>query len=76
MKYAVDKIEGDIVVLENISTNNIKYVNLKTLPYNIKEGTILKYYNKEYIIDIEEKNIREKRIKDKLERLKNLNKGD
>ena len=76
MKYAVDKIEGDIVVLENISTNNIKYVNLKTLPNNIKEGTILKYYNKEYIIDIEEKNIREKRIKDKLERLKNLNKGD
>ena len=34
MKYAVDKIEGDIVVLDNISSNNIKYSIEQTILNN------------------------------------------
>ena len=72
MKYAVDRIENNIVVLENINNNSIKEVSIEKLPNNIKEGTILKYYNKTYTIDTNEENIRRKRIQDKLDRLKRL----
>lgn len=72
MKYAVDRIENNIVVLENINNNSIKEVSIDELPNNIKEGTILKYYNKAYTIDTNEENIRRKRIQDKLDRLKRL----
>ena len=72
MKYAVDRIENNIVVLENINNNSIKEVNIDELPNNIKGGTILKYYNKTYTIDTNEENIRRKRIQDKLDRLKRL----
>ena len=72
MKYAVDRIENNIVVLENINNNSIKEVSIDELPNNIKEGTILKYYNKTYTIDTNEENIRRKRIQDKLDRLKRL----
>lgn len=73
MKYAVDRIENNIVVLENINNNSIKEVSIEELPNNIKEGTILKYYNETYTIDTNEENIRRKRIQDKLDRLKRLN---
>lgn len=72
MKYAVDRIENNIVVLENINNNSIKEVSIDKLPNNIKEGAILKYYNKTYTIDTNEENIRRKRIQDKLDRLKRL----
>ena len=41
MKYAVDKIEGNIVTLESLDTKEKKEVLLEVLPSSIKEGTIL-----------------------------------
>ena len=41
MKYAVDKIEENIVTLESLDTKEKKEVPLEVLPSNIKEGTIL-----------------------------------
>ena len=76
MKYAVDRIENNIVVLENINNNSIREVNINELPNNIKEGTILKYYNKKYIIDTKEEENRRERIQEKLERLKRIKKGE
>ena len=72
MKYAVDRIENNIAILENISDNSIKEVDIDELPNNIKEGTILKYYDRIYSIDTKEEKSRENRIKEKMERLKRL----
>ena len=54
MKYAVDKIENDIVVLENIENCEIKEVPITELPNNRKEGNILKYENDIFIKDVQE----------------------
>ena len=48
MKYAVDKIEENIVTLESLDTKEKKEVLLRVLPPNIKEGTILTYENEVY----------------------------
>jgi len=48
MKYAVDKIEENIVTLESLDTKEKKEVLLEVLPSNIKEGTILTYENEIY----------------------------
>ena len=68
MKYAVDKIEEDLVTLENIETKEIETVSIGNLPKNIKEGTILK---KMYVIDTEEETKRKKNIKSIFDKLKN-----
>lgn len=48
MKYAIDRIEGHIAILESLSSKEQKEVLLELLPSNIKEGTILTYENKVY----------------------------
>ena len=68
-KYIVDRIEGDMVVLEDLSTKKIKNVSIEKLP-KVKEGDALKYENKEYALDNETKSKREEDIKAKFERLK------
>ena len=68
-KFVVDRIEGDIVVLQDLSTKKMKNVEKDLLP-KVKEGDALKYENKEYTFDEETKNKREEDIKAKFERLK------
>lgn len=48
MKYAVDRIEENIAILESLSDKTKKEVLLEVLPLNIKEGTILTYENEVY----------------------------
>ena len=71
MKYAVDRIENDIVVLENLSNGNILNVNKCNLPANIKEKDVLIYENNAFKISEEEKKNRIETINEKMERLKN-----
>lgn len=70
MKFAVDKIENDIVILENVSDNSILKVNVKNLPEGIKECDIIRLENNKYVLDNNEKNERLRRIKLKIESLK------
>lgn len=51
MKYAVDKIENNIVLLESLEDKSKKEVLLTELPKNIREGTILTYENEIYTKD-------------------------
>ena len=51
MKYVVDKIEDNIVLLESLEDKTKKEVLLIELPKNIKEGTILTFKNEVYIKD-------------------------
>ena len=70
MKYSVDKIEGNIVILESLSTKEQKEVLLEVLPSNIKEGTILTYENEVYKKDEVLEKQRTTSIKNKFNMLK------
>ena len=72
MKYAVDKIEDDIIVLENIKTNEIKKIKINEINFNVKESDILIYKNNKYIKDDNEKESRLKTIQEKFNRVKNI----
>lgn len=74
MKYAVDRIEDDIVVLENITSGDIINENIKKLPKNIKEGTILIKKDNGYSLDLNTEKERRDDFRSRLERLKNLKK--
>ena len=68
-KYAVDRIEGNFAILENIETREIKMVELLLLPV-VKEKDILVYKDDLYMIDNEERRKRLEIIREKLDKLK------
>ena len=51
MKFAVDEIIDNIVVLENIETLERREVNISLLPHFIHEGSILSLENDCYVLD-------------------------
>lgn len=71
IKFAVDRIEEDIVVLENIENNKIINVKKECLPKEIKELDVVIYDGKNYVLDYTERLNRIKRIKEKMEKLRN-----
>ena len=71
MKYIVDRIEDNIVVLENQDTKEIINIDMSLLPKKIKEGNILIYKNNSYYIDKEAEIKRRKEILEKFKKLRN-----
>ena len=69
MRYIVDRIENDIVVLETFDTLEMINVKKELLPSNIHEGSVLSYENNNYIIDEKEEQLRRQKME---ERFKNL----
>ena len=65
----VDRIEGDIAVCENRANGVIINIQISKLPENIREGSILKYYDGKYRLDFDEQKNIEDRIKDKMDSL-------
>lgn len=70
MKYAIDRIEEDIVILENLETKEKEEVNMKNIVGEIHEGAIVIKNNDTYITDSKEESLRRKTLREKLERLK------
>lgn len=70
MKYAVDRIENDIAILENLSDGSTLEIKISLLPTGIKEKDIVRLENDKYILDVNEKDERLKRIREKMNRLK------
>lgn len=70
--FAIDRIEDNIVVLENIKTKEKIEIHRELLPSNIHEGAIVKFYNNNYILDDEGELKRRREI---LERFRNLRKN-
>ena len=70
MKYALDRIEENIAILENIETGEKRKISIQHLPSNIHEGTILKEKNNTYTIDIQEEEKRKKLIEEKFKKLR------
>lgn len=71
--FSVDQIIDDIVILEDINTKEKREVDIDILPDNIKEGSILKYENNLYYIDLDVEQRRRSEFRERLERLKNNN---
>lgn len=74
MKYSVDRIIEGIAVLEDLQSNGIIEVELKNLPNDIHEGSILVFKDGYYQIEIEEEKNRRDSLRERLDRLKKLKK--
>lgn len=70
MKYAIDKIENNIVLLESLEDKIKIEVPLNELPKDIKEGSIIIFTNNEYKLDTETESARKETIKNKFAMLK------
>lgn len=68
--YAIDQIENDIVIAENLKTKEKKEFKRSDFPFPIKEGTTFSIHNqtiqKEETIEQE----RRRTLREKMERLK------
>lgn len=70
MKYAVDKIEDDIVLLENIINGEKIMIKKEDFSFPIKETDIVIKKDDAYLKDDKEKEDRIKVIKAKMEALR------
>lgn len=70
MRYIVDRIEEDKVVLEGRVNKRQKVVDINLLPRGIKEGDILSYKKQTYTILTEETLNRTEFMKNRFNNLK------
>ena len=70
MKYSVDKIENDIVILEDINSGNMKEENISIFNFEVNEKDILLFDNNFYIKDDNEKINRINMLREKMNRLR------
>ena len=70
MKYAVDRIEDNLVIIENLETKEIIEIGKDKLPEGIKDGTILIYEDEEYKLDLNEEELRRRQIQARFNRLR------
>ena len=70
MKFAVDRIEDNIVVLENLDDEKITYLNKKELKFEVVEGDILILSGNTYVKSGTEKEKRLLEIKRKMDMLR------
>ena len=69
MKYCVDRIEDNLVVLENLENESIIEIDKEKLQDDIHEGSIVIYKDNEYYIDNEEEQKRKESIKNRFNNL-------
>lgn len=70
MKYVIDRIEEDNIILENLSTKEIKVIKLTELDFKVKEGNIISYDNNKYILDLNTEKVRREKLRNRFNKLK------
>lgn len=70
-KYSVDRIEENIIVLENIENKEIIEINKCELDFEVVDGNILKLVDGKFELDQEVEVSRKESLRDRLNRLKN-----
>lgn len=70
MKYAIDRIEVDICVLQNLKTGDIIKVKKELLPKNVCEKDIIIKKEEVYELDLNEKEKQVELIKEKMNKLR------
>lgn len=71
MKFAVDRIEKNIVLCQNLKTEEMYEFNLDSMPEDIEEGAIIKYVHNKFLLDKRAYNKRKKEIEEKMKKLRN-----
>lgn len=71
-KLIVDRITENIAILEKEDRSHIE-VSLEKLGFEIRQGNVLIFDGENFILDIEQENIRRSRIFSLQEKLKNKN---
>lgn len=69
--YTVEKIEGDLVTLEDRNNKTIFDIEKSILPSNIKERDILEFVDKKYVINNALTKETKKNIRNKFDSLTN-----
>lgn len=71
VEYTIDRFEGDIAVCEDRNNNKMVEIMKENLPEGAKEGSIIKYENGKYILDLGKDKEIANRIKKKMDKLWN-----
>ena len=67
--FSVDRFEGEFAICENRETGDFIDIPLSELPENVKEGSILKFENGNYILDVEATRKKQEEIKNLVDNL-------
>lgn len=67
--FSIDRFEGEFAVCENRETGEIINIEKNALPENIKEGSIIKYENGNFILDHNETTKKQAEIKNMVNNL-------
>lgn len=67
--FSIDRFEGDFAICENRETGEFINIPIKNLPENAKAGSILKFENGKYIVDLESTQNEQKEIKNMVSNL-------
>ena len=70
MKYIVDRIEDDIVILEKYPTKEIIKIDKSILSNNVHEGSVIVYDGNKYYIDLDDEKRRRQEILETFMRLR------
>lgn len=70
VKYIVDRIEDDIVILEKYPTKDMIEIDRKILSSDVHEGSVIIYDGKRYYLDNDEEIKRRQEILEKFMRLR------
>ena len=68
--WAIDRIEDNIAILENRTTQELKEVDITLLPNNIKEGSIVSYENNTYTLELSKEEKIRQEILERFQRLR------
>ena len=68
--WSIDRIEENIAILENRTTQELKKVDIALLPNNIKEGSIVSYENNIYALELSKEEKIRQEILERFQRLR------
>ena len=69
MKYVVDRIENNIIILENLKDKSILEIPKDKINFLVKDGDVLYYDNNNFKLDLETKKKRLELIKEKFNKV-------
>ena len=70
MKYAIDRIENNIAILENLDTKEIVEIDINVLPEGSKESSIITIIDNEYKLDTQEEQERKTSLLNRFNKLR------
>ena len=64
--WVIDRFEGDFAICENRENKKKREIKIEKLPENIKEGSVLRFKDGKYSLDLSQQKKIEKRIEEKM----------